>query len=228
MIPRCSIAVSHANPALRRGTGKTLAMPSCRESVAVQQRLGQDNNCIETEQSQPGGRHGRHCETDAEGAAGERPLCHRRNPAARPRAGKDARLGDPQGAPRSAGNLDADRSAADLDHRRRRGARSRDGGRRQLQRRMGGLGPADFGSRRSQESVPHRGLRRLRNRLGDRRQGEALEGRRRGHRPLQSGRRRRRGMQRRRSDVFAPRSASGATRRRTARSRNSAACSRGN
>ena len=57
-------------------------------------------------------------------------------------------------------------------------------------------------------------------------QGEALEGRRRGHRPLQPGRRRRRGVQWRRPDVLAHRSASGATRRRTAPSRSSAGCSR--
>ena len=54
-----------------------------------------------------------------------------------------------------------------------------------------------------QESVPHRRLRRLRHRLGGRLEGAALEGRRRGHRPLQSGRRRRRGLQRRRSAAVA-------------------------
>ena len=53
------------------------------------------------------------------------------------------------------------------------------------------------------QSVPHRGLRRRRRGLGGRRQGAALEGRRRGHRPLQSGRRRRRGLQRRRSAAVA-------------------------
>ena len=66
------------------------------------------------------------------------------------------------------------------------------------------------------------GSRRVGHRLGGRLQGEALEGRRRGRRALQSGRRRRRGMQRRRSDVLAVASASGATRRPMARSRNSA------
>ena len=40
------------------------------------------------------------------------------------------------------------------------------------------------------------------HRLGGRLQSEALEGRRRGRRPLQPGRRRRRGMQRRRPDVL--------------------------
>ena len=44
----------------------------------------------------------------------------------------------------------------------------------------------------------------FRHRVGDRHEGAALEGRRRGHRPLQSGRRRRRGLQRRRSDALAP------------------------
>ena len=73
---------------------------------------------------------------------------------------------------------------------------------------------------------PHRRLRRLGHRLGRRLQGEALEGRRRGRRPLQPGRRRRRGVQRRRPDVLALASASGATRRRTAPSRSSAACRR--
>ena len=53
------------------------------------------------------------------------------------------------------------------------------------------------------QPLPHRRLRRLRHRLGGRLQGEALEGRRRGRRPLQPGRRRRRGVQRRRSDVLA-------------------------
>ena len=43
----------------------------------------------------------------------------------------------------------------------------------------------------------------VRRRLGGRLQGAALEGRRRGHRPLQSGRRRRRGLQRRRSAAVA-------------------------
>ena len=50
---------------------------------------------------------------------------------------------------------------------------------------------------------PHRRLRRVGHRLGGRLQGEALEGRRRGRHPLQPGRRRRRGVQRRRSDVLA-------------------------
>ena len=64
------------------------------------------------------------------------------------------------------------------------------------------------------------------HRLGGRRQGEALEGRRRGRHPLQPGRRRRRGVQRRRSDVLALASGSGATRRRTAPSPSSARCRR--
>ena len=48
-------------------------------------------------------------------------------------------------------------------------------------------------------------------------QGEAVEGRRRGRHPLQPGRRRRRGVQRRRSDELGHRSGSGATRPPTAR-----------
>jgi hypothetical protein len=58
--------------------------------------------------------------------------------------------------------------------------------------------------RRAQEPVSHRGLRRRRAcvyAVGL--QGEALEGRRRGRHPLQSGRWRRRGVQRRRPDVLA-------------------------
>ena len=130
-------------------------------------------------------------------------LRDRRNSAARSRAGEDARLGDPQGAPRSARPIVPARSGADLADRRGRSARLRDGGRRQLQRRLGRPRPADLAARRPQASVPHRRLRRLRRGLGGRRQGEALEGRRRSHRPLQSGRRRRRGLQRRRSAAVA-------------------------
>ena len=55
---------------------------------------------------------------------------------------------------------------------------------------------------------------------------QPLEGRRRGRDPLQPGRRRRRGVQRRRPDVLAHASGSGATRRRTAPSRSSPACRR--
>ena len=62
---------------------------------------------------------------------------------------------------------------------------------------------ADLAPRRAQEPLSHRRLRRVRHRLRRRLQGEALEGRRRGRHPLQPGRRRRRGVQRRRSDVLA-------------------------
>ena len=99
--------------------------------------------------------------------------------------------------------VDADRGAADLADRRRRGAGPRDGGGRELQRRVGGARHAGLADRRPQESLSHRGLRRVRHRLGGRRQGEALEGRRRSHRPLQSGRRRRRRLQWRRSAALA-------------------------
>ena len=44
--------------------------------------------------------------------------------------------------------------------------------------------PADLAVRRPQAAVPHRGLGCLGHRLGGRRQGEALEGRRRGRHPL--------------------------------------------
>ena len=110
---------------------------------------------------------------------------------------------DPQGAARAARQIVPARSGADLADRRGRGAGLRDGGRRQLQRRLGRPRHSDLAARRPQASVPHRRLRCLRRGLGGRRQGEALEGRRRGHRPLQSGRRRRRGLQRRRSAAVA-------------------------
>ena len=57
--------------------------------------------------------------------------------------------------------------------------------------------------RRPQAALPHRRLRRVGHRLGGGLEGEALEGRRRGRHPLQPGRRRRRGVQRRRADVLA-------------------------
>jgi crotonyl-CoA carboxylase/reductase len=52
-------------------------------------------------------------------------------------------------------------------------------------------------------ALPHRRLRCGGHRLGRGRQGEELEGGRRGRHPLQPGRRQRRGMQRRRPDVLA-------------------------
>ena len=136
-------------------------------------------------------------------SAGQGSLRNRRDSAARSCAEVDVRLGRPQGAARAAGRVDADRGRADLDARQPRRARPRDGGGRQLQRRLGGARRADLAARRAQESLSHRRLRRLGHRLGGRLQGQALEGRRRGRRPLQPGRRRRRGMQRRRPDVLA-------------------------
>ena len=65
------------------------------------------------------------------------------------------------------------------------------------------LGTPISTARRAQEPLSHRRLRRVRHHLRGRLQGEALEGRRRGRHPLQPGRRRRRGVQRRRSDVLA-------------------------
>ena len=79
---------------------------------------------------------------------------------------------------------------------------------------------------RPQAALPHRRLRRVGHRLRRGLQGEAVEGRRRGRHPLQPGRRRRRGVQRRRSDELAAASGSGATRPPTARSPSSARCSR--
>ena len=81
-------------------------------------------------------------------------------------------LGDPQGTPRSAAHFDAARSGADLEHRRGRGARPCDGGRRQLQRRVGRPRHPDFADRRPQKSLSHRRLRRVRHRLGGRHQGQ--------------------------------------------------------
>ena len=135
--------------------------------------------------------------------AAQRSLRDRRSSAARTCAGENVRLGDSQGAPRAAGDGDAARSRSDLADRRGRGAGLRHGRRRQLQRHLGWAGPADLAARRAQTSFPHRRLRRFGHRLGGRLQGQTLEGRRRSHHPLQSGRRRRRGMQWRRSAIVA-------------------------
>ncbi len=98
--------------------------------------------------------------------------------------------------------VDAGRGRADLDARQPRRAGSRDGGGRQLQRRLGRARRADLADRRPQEPLSYRRVGRVGHRLGGRLQGQALEGRRRSRRPLQPGRRRRRGMQRRRPDVL--------------------------
>ena len=66
-----------------------------------------------------------------------------------------------------------------------------------------GLGQPISHPRRAQAALSHRRLGRLGRGLGGRRQGASLEGRRRGHRPLQPGRRRRRGVQWRRSAAVA-------------------------
>ena len=76
-------------------------------------------------------------------------------------------------------------------------------GGRQLQRRLGGAGHPALAARRPQAALPHRRLRRVGHRLCGGLQGEAVEGRRRGRHPLQPGRRRRRGVQRRRPDELA-------------------------
>ncbi len=148
--------------------------------------------------------HAGRCDNEAAaGGAAQEPLRHRRDSSARPRTGADACLGDPQGAPRTAGNLHAARSVADLADRRGRGAGLRDGRRRQLQRGVGRPRYPDLAARRAQEPVPRRRLGCLRHRLGLRREGPPLEGGRRGHRSLQSRRRRRRGLQRRRPAAVA-------------------------
>ena len=135
-------------------------------------------------------------------SAEEGSLRDRRDPAARPCAEEHVCLGHPPRAPRAARAVHAARGRAHAYDRRGRGAGPRDGGGRQLQRRLGGAGHPDLALRRAQAAVPYRRLRRLGHRVGGRRQGEALEGRRRGRHPLQPGRRRRRGVQRRRSDVL--------------------------
>ena len=171
-----------------------------KRNVALQHKLRQTvqrARIVRKESADAGRRKGE------ERRSAQGPLRHRRNSAARARAREDARLGDPQGAPRAARQVVPARSGADLADRRGRSAADGDGGRRQLQRRLGRPRPADLHARRAQASVSHRRLRCLRHRLGDRQQGASLEGRRRGHRPLQSGRRRRRGLQRRRSAAVA-------------------------
>ncbi len=100
------------------------------------------------------------------------PLRHRRSPAARACAGEDARLGDPQGAPRPARDLVPARGAADLADRRGRGAGLRDGGGRQLQRRLGRPGRADLAASTSTSTrFTSPGSDAVGHRLGDRLQG---------------------------------------------------------
>ena len=84
----------------------------------------------------PGARHGR-CANKAVCPAAQGSLRDRRDSAARPRPGENVRLGHPQGTARAAGNGDAARSRADLADRQRRSAGLGDGRRRQLQRRLG-------------------------------------------------------------------------------------------
>ncbi|CAA7618738.1 PKS protein (fragment) [Magnetospirillum sp. UT-4] len=134
---------------------------------------------------------------------GQGSLRDRRDSAARPCAEADVRLGHPQGAPRHARHRHAGRGGRDPRDRSARGADHGDGRRRQLQRRVGGAGQADLSVRLPQGALSHRRLGCLGHRLGGGRQGEALEGRRRSGGPLQPGRRRRRGVQRRRPDVLA-------------------------
>ena len=128
------------------------------------------------------------------------PVRDRRDPAARPRAGQHVRLGDPQGPARRPDDRHAAGGRADRHHRRRRVPGHGDGRGRQLQRRLGGAGHPALAARRPQAALPHRGLGRVGHRLRGGLEGEAVEGRRRGRHPLQPGRRRRRGVQRRRPD----------------------------
>ena len=68
-----------------------------------------------------------------------------------------------------------------------RGDRAGDGGRRELQQRLGGAGQAGLGLPLPRGGPPHRRLGRLRDRVGGRRGRDALEARRRGRRALQPG-----------------------------------------
>ena len=154
------------------------------------------------------------------------PVRDRRDPAARPRAGQHVRLGDPQGPARRADHRHAAGGGADRHHRRRRVPGHGDGRGRQLQRRLGGAGHPAVAARRPQAALPHRGLGRVGHRLRGGLEGEAVEGRRRGRHPLQPGRRRRRGVQRRRPDELAEPADLGLRDHRTARSPSSARCSR--
>ena len=153
--------------------------------------------------STPQGSSGEHRSGRRGEHADEGPLRDRRDSAARPCAAQDVRLGDPQGPARATRSGHAGGGGAHLEARQPRRAGPRDGGGRQLQRRLGGAGQADLDPGRAQESLSHRRVRRLGHRLRGGLQGEALEGGRRGRGPLQPGRRRRRGVQRRRPDVLA-------------------------
>ncbi len=105
-------------------------------------------------------------------------------------AGDDGGLGDPPGARgRAQGRLPA-RGDRGPGARRLRGDRPRDGGRRELQQRLGVARQAGLGVRlRRPPRVrpPHRRLRRLRGRLEGRRGRDPLAARRRGRDPLQPG-----------------------------------------
>ena len=104
---------------------------------------------------------------------------------ARHAAGDDGRLGDPPGARGRAQRRLPARADRGARARRLRGDRPGDGGRRQLQQRLGGAGQAGLGLRlRRPPRVrpPHRRLRRLRDRLEGRRGRHPLEARRRGRR----------------------------------------------
>ena len=97
------------------------------------------------------------------------------------------RVGHPRGAPgRAARGLPA-RGDGGARARRLRGHRARDGGRRELQQRLGRARPARVGVPLPRRGPPHRRLRRLRDRLEGRRGRHALEARRRGRHPLQPG-----------------------------------------
>ncbi len=151
-----------------------------------------------------GGQQGRddHVEDAGRRATAQGSLRTGRVAPARPCAGEHVRLDHPPRAARPAAGELPGRGRPDLGDRRGGGSASRDGRRRQLQRHLGGPRPADLALRRPQAVAPHRRLRCFGHRLGGRLQGEALEGRRRGHRPLQPGRWRRRGVQWRRPDVL--------------------------
>ena len=158
----------------------------------------------------------------------ERPLRHRRNPAARSCARRRCTPGRSARSATARRKVDAARSGADLADRRGRGAGLRDGRRRQLQRRLGRARPSDLAARRPQASLPHRRLRRRRRGLGGRlrRCGAGRSATRSSSTAIRTTATTRIATAAIR--CCRRRSASGATRRRTARSRSSAACSRAN
>ena len=138
-------------------------------------------------------------------------------------------MGDPRGALGRADRRLPARGDRGPRARRLRGDRARDGRRRELQQRVGGARRAGLGDalrRPSAVRPPHRRLRRVRDRLEGRRGRHALEARRRGRRSTATRPPTRTPRCTASTRSPRPRSRSGATRRRGARSRSSPRCRR--